>query len=439
MDSTIFKISLCLLLSGVLTSCSFLDRFMNERPDGQTKISSAFETKTCLVAEQAIIGQSNELANDFQKFLKILTERKIRTSFVDRAVMWSLLQGMAHPQLASYSARLSFMMQEPSTPPYYLDIITPDDNAQTFPVLHGLTLLLREKNSKHNLASLAQLIDLYFPRQVIVEKSLQQFVEQNKKSLRNDSQLRPFYFRGKQVLKKDETVGLKSLLPFIKKNQSLVQKSENYSKDQTLHLFHAKRMDATILCNYDLNLYHHGVYLNTPSIVDALPMAYQERDKVFLASFSQDTSSFTSLGQGHQIRGISKKGLRPAFCTLEKNGFKMLILSNKDRDPAQFIFNLIEKQHMSFNPTDISLALSQGRSLMLLNPLRTILESDIMPEYEIDDLNKNKMALYHASALGDITLSYTDQQQNLSLFADGRNNNTIKCALKKAKDTSKTE
>lgn len=438
MASIIFKISKLITILLFLSSCGFFSRIMdNDSPDIK-KRSTEVTAKSCIAEDHAYLGQSTALENDFHLFVKTLEKNKIKTSFSERAGMWVLLQGMAHPQQASLSARMTYLIRRKDHVKQYLDVTAVDDDSNAFPVIQAVEILLKENQPARDIKFLASLIDLYFPKTVLVEKSLQNFVEQNKKTLRLETKLKPHYFRGKQTIKQDETITLSPMLRFISKYQKIKNRSELYQYDRTLHNYKSPRIDSKIYCNYDLNLYQHGVYLISPTVITALPIAYQEGDNLFLGSISQDTSSFSALGLGHQLRGKSKMGLRPALCFLDYKDFEMSILSNKDRDPAQLIFALLEKTSLSFTPSTIAPSLEQGRRLTLLNPLRAVVESDIISEKEIDLLNQQKISTYHYSPIGNIEIVFKDQFGHVTFFADGRNTNQILCP-KEIKNEIKTQ
>ena len=153
-----------------------------------------------------------------------------------------------------------------------------------------------------------------------------------------------------------------------------------------------------------------------------------EGKKQFIASLSQETTDYHAFGIGHLIRGDSSRGMRPAFCVLTNKQFTISLLSNRDRDPAQALFGMIEKSPLRFDEKAIRDSMLQGRELILLNPFRAVIESDQLSEERIDALIKQKTPLYHVSPLGNVQIIFASQKQDTMIFSDSRRQNALFCS-----------
>lgn len=425
MDSIISKIkvfnSLLLLLS--LLSCSFVKDIINkEAVKPETKVT--YLPNSCVVSSNAMLSNSETLINSFSLFLKKISQKKIKTTFEERAALWLMVQAYASPQLASPSARISFVKIDKQEITY-LDISTEET---AYPLFLGLEKLLETGQSKMTLAQLDELLSKNFERNVQVERELQQFIENNKKVLRTNDQLKPIFFRGKQTVKQGESIKSFSFAKAVAAYQS-AKRSQllTYKIDDQLLPFTSDRLNGDIRCNFDLNLYRHSIYLNTSSDVHALPVIYVEGKKQLIASLSQDTTNYSVFGIGHLIRGSSSLGMRPAFCVLSNRNFTIALLSNHDRDPAQALFKMIEKSPLRFDNKGITAAMIQGRELILLNPFRAVIESDQLSDERLDALMKQKIPLYHVSPLGNVHATFTSEKQETTIYSDSRRQNALFC------------
>lgn len=424
---TILKIHSAILLVLLTTSCSFINKIIDSETSHQADQKEIYRPNSCETNSWAILGNSASLSESFKTFLDLLNQSKIKTTFVDRASLWLLVQAYAHPHLASPTARISYFMQNDSFGQQYQDVTNNNELTATYPLFFAIDKLLKNNKSHYSLHQLVKFIDKYFATNITVEKSLQLFIEQNKKMLRQDQELKGLFFRGKQTVKQDESLQRFSLAKLVEQFEKHSHAAENYQVDAHLYSYQAKRLNAEIRCNYDLNLYQHHIYLLSSPEKQALPIGYIEGKKQLLASFSQDTSRFKSLGVGYLIGGDSTQGLRPAFCHLSNKDFSLTLLSNKDRDPAQLLHSLIEESSLSFSSESISDALSQGRQLILLNPHRAVVESKNLSEERLDKLIKNRVPIYHYCPIGNIQAIFYQQQQAASIFTDSRNNNSLFC------------
>lgn len=409
-------------------SCTVINSYISDETTHQIDTKESYHPGSCDTNTWAIIGNSENLTDNFKKFIDVLNKNNIRTTFIDRASMWLLVQAYAHPHLASPTARISYYIQDDSHAPQYSDIMGNVSSSPNFPIFFAIENLLENNKSQHSLVSLVQLIDRFFSKSILVEKSLQVFIEQNKKILRQNADFKNLFFRGKQSVKQDESLQRFSLLKVIDEYRKNYSSQTNYMVDSHLYTYHAKRLNADISCNYDLNLYKHHIYLLSAQEKQALPLAYVEGNSRMLASLSQDTTQFKSIGVGHLIGGDSTQGLRPAFCHLTNKDFSLLLLSNKDRDPAQLLYSLIEETSLSFSFENIYDALSQSRQLILLNPHRAVVESKNLNEDKLDNLVKSRIPIYHFSPIGNIQAIFKKKQNSSSLFTDSRNNNTLFCS-----------
>src|SRR5690606_28572284 len=125
----------------------------------------------------------------------------------------------------------------------------------------GLDFLLKKYASSRTLFSLAQLYDQFFPNQFYVDSALESFLQDKLNNAEIDDNIRRFFYRGDELLKKDERLPKVHLSWFIKKFGREVKKLD-YQIGQYLFPFKSSNSaNQKVLCNYDMSLYENSIFL----------------------------------------------------------------------------------------------------------------------------------------------------------------------------------
>ncbi len=431
MASTTFKTS-ALILALLFSGCSIIDTIIktdsSKNRSGEDNYKKSVSCKSSSDGGPSIAGQSSHTNEQFENFLVQLEKKRIKTTFTEKAAMWSLVQMIVRPDMASPTARFTYGLRNGDSF-RYRDFHVEEDSLEerSFPFLYGIQQMLKDDKNSRSLKQIAKIMDSYFPEGVIVGSDLQRFIADNKKDLKTFSQLKSYYFRGKQGLKKNETLKR----PSFSKISSLLSKRDKASKykiDSTLFPFDQKKYNSEIKCNYDLNLYSHNVYLKTPTIVDSVPFMLTEGDNLFMATASQEIGSLFPLSVAPLIAGNSKSGLRSAICHIQSNTNSIDMISTKDRDPAQILYDLMMRSTVTYTQKSLQDAMERGRILYFLNPYRVIIESELMNEEQIEELSSKRIPTYHKYPIGNVFLGLWNRNDlTTTPVLDRRGENQLLC------------
>lgn len=417
----------------IFGSCSIIDTIVNDDKSGKiTNTKQYKKSVSCNTTNStfSIAGHSAHTNTQFYKFLSTLEEKKIHTSFVEKAAMWSLIQMVVRPDMASPTSRFTYGLRKGSTFNYrdYQSESEISDDIENYPFLYGINKMLLDSSSKRSLKGLAKILDHHFPKGIIVVPELQEFISENKKELKSYDQLRPFYFRGKQGLRSNETIKRPHFIKIVKLLKRKKDLDTNYHTDLTLFPLKIKKYHAKVSCNYDLNLYKHNVFLKTPTVVSSVPFMLSQGENLFIASASQDVSNLFPLSVAPLIGGNSNKGLRSAICHMNMESDVIDMISTQNRDPAQILYDLLLRSNITFSKEALQESMEMGRTLLFLNPYRAIVESNLVSDEQVEKLSKRRTPIYHHYPIGNVFMGlFKNENNNTTPILDLRGENQLLC------------
>jgi hypothetical protein len=257
-----------------------------------------------------------------------------------------------------------------------------------------------------------------------IGKDFENFLVKNLTAVKNNPELAPFYFRGADVLKENETspiLDYQAVLKHYRKAQSGQKIIVNTSLTQFV-----TEKGAIGSCNYDFNLYDNSIFLIDKVIPVANLYGLATPNSAFLASTSQKLEKIYSLKGLPLFKGESKVR-SSAVCMIENSGKKIWAFSNQSRDPGQHLFHLVRYGLPSSETTaDVDKLIRHSRHLFLSDPVRLIIESARSSDEQIENLLKLNLPIYNADKLGNIW-AYTKFKEGHRFIIDDRNPGAFSC------------
>ena len=398
-------------------SCSLYLNF-EDNPD-DIKIFSPQKKQTyCQDSkkENTVVGTDRFLVDDFNRFLKDNAEKR-KLEFIDKVVLWALLQMNLRPDISTPSARLQAWVLHRRKGRYWDFYVRPKKEMDGYPYFYGLENLLSFYKSKYNLSGLAAILEKYYKYQFYVNHELAETLIEKKKEFVKNKFLKKAFFKADWPLQQGETL---KKLPFSKlvKEYKNKKKKDDYKINDYLFPYHPiKKVEGLeVFCNKDLNLYKHFTYLADKKKYPSSTFAFEdEKGNMFLGYASQDREGSRNFGDSFLLRG-KPADRAAAFCRISFEGKKIFLISTEGKDPGQYLFQLIEKKiHKYDDFQKIDETLRSARRYYLLNPLRILYESERGSEEELDEILASGIPVYHGKKLGHIWM-YGDLPNNVRGF-----------------------
>ncbi len=413
----------------LLSSCSlFLNNFENDVLE-QNDIQPLSQTKTvyCPNAPQdTIISETAESANNFNRFLKKIEKSK-KLKFIDKAVLWSLLQMNLRPDLSSPTAKLQVVIKIKHKEEYLNSYATKEE---LFPFLKGLDLLLKKYKSRYSLMELASLLDYSFHYPRVVSSDFEQFLIANQKTLKAVPIFKKNFFRGDETLKELETLPALSIKSLVKRYQKTAS-DQNYKHKN--FLFQSSENTKTVpMCNFDMGLYKDSLFLIDDKKIQSYIFGIKSKESTFMAVSGQHIKKISPLNKTFLIKGDSN--VRSASLCLFKDQLApkrhLWLVSTNSRDPGQHLFHLYQYGvEQVQNISELNSMMRFSRHLFLKNPVRLVIESRRSSEKQLNELLKLNIPIYNAKTLGTIWGFYQDDKDS-SFILDDRRKGNLQCSSK---------
>lgn len=366
-----------------------------------------------------LVGTSE---NSQEVYLELIKKIKTPLDFLDHFALWNLLQLSIRPDQSSATSRLQVLVND-NTKSYYFDFFSEETENQ-YPYLYGLEWVLKKFGNKKSLEYYAKLLNTHRSQEIRISKDFESFLVKNLQTIKADPELTPYYFRGSDVLKENETspkLDYQKVIKFYREAQSKQKIIVNTSLTQFV-----TEKGSTGSCNYDFNLYDNSIFLIDKIMPIANLYGLSSSKSAFLASSSQKLDSITSLKGLPLFKGQSKVR-SSAVCMIENNNSKIWAFSNQSRDPGQHLFHLVRYGLPSSQTTaEVDKLIRHSRYLFLSDPVRLIIESARSSPEQIENLLKLNLPIYNADKLGNIW-AYTQFQEGSRFIIDDRNPGAFKC------------
>jgi len=395
----LFCLSIVGLLAGALglSGCS-LFWGPNYEPAPPPSLNQNHPT-TCRQGEAPFWAASNPSLG--QAFAKFLAAHPTLT-FIERAVLWALLQMNVRPDLASPAATLQIVIALPGQAPHYYDF-APGPQA---PYLAALKYLLQHYRHQHTLSSLAALLDRSFKEPLLIDAEFSLFLQQHQAAVASPLGHK-YFFKGDQVLRPGEglpRLAFYDLVATYKQDRAATEQRKLYPINGRPHL----------RCNQDLSLDQHKKYQIAAEIVPYHFFQYtDEAGHTFLAASSlrpRLVGPHFKLGPQFTFAG-SAPAAPAAFCLWDQGSYHLQMLAAHDRDPAQHLLHLIALQPSIMRPKDLAMLNQLGRYLFLHPPARLLVESTRMSEEQIEHFFALNFPLYHVRQMGNLWFTWQGAKQ----------------------------
>jgi hypothetical protein len=415
-----FKLTLLLLLSSCALFVSRIDTPLKKDPE---LLKNAPETPGFCHFDRKVdfqlVGTSEVSQHAYMEFIKRINGP---LDFLDHFALWNLLQLTIRPDQSSATSRLQVLVNKKEKG-YYFDFFS-EENENQYPYLFGIEWVLKKFEKNRSLEYYANLIEKNISNQIKISKDFENFLTKNSAAIKLDQELTPYYFRGSDVLKENETSPRLDYRKVIKLYRA-VQKNQKILVNTSLTQFVTEK-GSTGSCNYDFNLYDNSIFLIDKTIPVANLYGLSAGKSAFLASSSQKLEKIQSLSGLPLFKGQSKVR-SSAVCMIENNSSKIWAISNQSRDPGQHLFHLVRYGLPSSQTTaEVDKLIRHSRHLFLSDPVRLIIESARSSPEQVENLLKLNLPIYNAEKLGNIW-AYTQFKEGSRFIIDDRNPGAFQC------------
>ena len=423
------NVKLIFLFLLILQSCAYFVNTFDENRLAQDIIAYRPGEKKLFCEENAsvqLVNSDKVIQEVFEAFITQV-EKGARLKFVDKAVLWSMVQMNMRPDQVSPTSKLQILIKSGKEFDY-LHFFSKDDEA--FPYLAGLEDLLKRYKSRHSLLTLANFVDAYFPNQFTVSEDFEKFLEEQKSSIAANPTFKKYYMRADETLKENERIYKYKLANLVRLHKSK-GKGVKHELAQSLFTYKSPSTDLAAHCNYDMRLYSSSVYLIHKDFIRSHLFGLKAGgNNLFLASASQRLENIEPVGQSPFFKGASQTR-SAAFCAFEfprKTDKSLWMVSSDSRDPGQHIYHLMEYGLNAQNTTqDISALIGFSRHLFLEDPTRLVFESNRSTKEQLERLLKLNLPVYNARSLGNVW-AMLEEKNHSNFIIDDRTDGEITCA-----------
>ncbi|WP_408096747.1 hypothetical protein ACJVC5_17055 [Peredibacter sp. HCB2-198] len=367
-----------------------------------------------------LVGNSENSQTVYHQLVKNLGKSQL--DFMDHFALWNLLQLSVRPDQSSPTSRIQVLLHRDGRSSYF-DFFSELSENQ-FPYLYGIEWILKKYGNKKGLEHYAQLLDNSNLAQLKISKDFENFLVKNIQGIKNDPELAPFYFRGVEILKENETAPSLSYRKVVALYRKF-QKDQKIIINTSLTQFVTEKGNSGS-CNYDFNLYDNSIFLIDKIIPVANLYGLALPSAAFMASSSQKLEKISSLDHLPLFKGESKVR-SSAVCIIENADNKIWAISNQSRDPGQHLFHLVRYGLPGSKTTaEVAKLIRHSRHLFLSDPVRLIIESQRSSDDQVENLLKLNLPIYNADKLGNIW-AYTMFQEGNRFIIDDRNPGAFTC------------
>lgn len=416
----IFKLLLLLLVS----SCSFfIEKIDSPLVDDKEYLNNIPKLPThCPIEEKVNFQLIGSNANSQSVYLHLIESLDQKLDIFDHLALWSLIQLTIRPDQSSPTSRFQVLFHIGEKTHYY-DFFS-EESEEQYPYLYGLQWILKKFKKQRSLEYYASILDRSLKQRLKVGKDFENFLVKNRDFIKENEELAPYYFRGTEVLKENETSPRLNYQKVVQEFRRAQNKQKVIVNTSLIQFVTEKGNSGS--CNYDFNLYSNSIFLIDKIIPVANLFGLSTSSGAFMASSSQKLNKALSLKGLPLFRGESKVR-SSAVCVIEKPDKKIWTFSNQSRDPGQHLFHLVRyglPQTKSIEEVDKLLRYS--RHLFLSDPVRLIIESQRSQSDQIENLLKLNLPIYNAQKLGNIW-SYAKFGEKDRFIIDDRNPGAFLC------------
>ena len=208
----------------LFTSCAFfiekIDRPMvqsnNYKKEPTTQIYCPMNQKINF----QLVGTKDNSQTVYLDLVKALNNK---LDFLDHFALWTLMQLAVRPDQSSATSRFQVLIHHQNKS-YYYDFFSESSEDQ-YPYLYGIEWILKRFKKNTSLEYYADLLTNSAIKKLKIGKDFENFLVKNLSPIKNNTELAPYYFRGAEVLKENETS------PFLN-YQAIIKLYRKFQKQQ---------------------------------------------------------------------------------------------------------------------------------------------------------------------------------------------------------------
>ncbi len=400
-----------ILLVLSVSSCSYLTKkfeSLTETKEEAAKRTSVVVKNNYCAPESKIqyISEDETLLKFYKNLNPTIFENK-NISFVQKAIMLSLIEMNRRPDLVSPSARLQVYLKL-NGKNHYFDFRPKkleDDTKMSY--LKGLDLLTQKFIPGNNLTSIANSLDNLVPIAMNVSLEFENFLRDNKGAIVKNETLINHFIKGDETITKYETFNRLSFKSILQQYQNpLYANNSDYEFDVNgLNANKSQKPNFAANCNYDLQ--KEGPQrddLVNSELRKSHTIGLSDGDDYFLAVASSTLfRPFTTLPKMGYFMKARPSPLPLPVCEFIGLDQEVVLFSSDGRNPVQHLQHLLSYGVDQVNSTyALNELLNFSRHLFLNNPDRILYESKRGRKSQLDFFLSMNFPIYHVESLGNV-------------------------------------
>lgn len=384
---------------------------------------------------QQIIFEDESTQKFYKPLLTSLLENK-NFSFVQRAAMFSLIEMLRRPDVATPTSRLQFFLRLKGKDYYYDFYPKAQDENSSMPYLKGIEFLVKTHDSHSDLQKIIEKLESAVPTTFNVSSEFENFLQANRSKISKNDELTEYFFKGDEILTKHESFKRLSFKKVYQQYKSLKYNADAlYSSNEfPLHEVYTGAADLKLNCNIDIN----KEFISKEDVIQnniakgAHYFAMMEGNNFFIASSTSNVpEKLDNIKGTYFFKAISPSVPLP-LCSYKNKIEDIVLFSTKGRLPAQHLRHLVTYDiDQAETQETLQEMLTFSRHLFLSNPDRILYESKRGRKSQLDFFLSMNFPIYHVSVLGDIIGAanfYNKNDGSRSLIIDDRSTARLKCA-----------
>jgi len=409
--------------------CSFISKKIEQNNTASIQIPNKFITKgICTNNEnnQLIIKDSDSL-NLFNssKIKDFLIDKKINS--VDKFIVLQLINFLKGPTSVSHQSRIQFFINLSNKSTYY-EFFTSDKSNNFSTFFHSLDYISKKHRNK-NIADLVSFVNLNIPEKILVNDALSSFLNKNIKVISENENLKNAFFKGDDILRKDESFKRINLLSEYSLYQKEIQ-TNKFINARENQLFISSDDNNIASCSFKLSDEKLTVdQINYENVVYDY-IVYKDNEDFYLSTYS---SLFNFRPQSSNLSSLNllQQGPTIPLCHFfnKENKNSILLISPEGRDSSQHLKHLHDYGiYDSLSINHVLDFLKFPRHLFLNNPDRVLYESKLGRKEQLDFFLSLNFPIYHVENLGLITgVAKFSFNKKINLIKENRSQSGLLC------------
>ena len=420
-----------------LSGCSYLTKKFEALTEKQKEVKPltiSNKKNYCPVGTKLQYISEDEYSLKFYKVLHPGLFENKNLSFIEKSIMFSLLEMSRRPDEASPYARLQVYLKLKGKTYYYDFRPKSLEDDTKMPFLKGLDFIAQKFAPQKSLLAMASQLDTIVPRGIGVSVEFENFIKENRADLLKNETLTAQFFKGDEVLTKYETFDRINYRNVVEQYLNGFSKNADYEFEKnSLTANKSKKENYETNCNYDL--------AKETNLRDEIMSAEQKKSHYIALNEGEDFFlAVTSTTLFRPFKTTPKMGYfmksRPAafplpVCEFKGRGQEIVLFSSEGRNPVQHLQHLeayeIDQIDSAFTLNEL---LGFSRHLFLPNPDRILYESKRGRKAQLDFFLEMNFPIYHVENLGNVfghAQFKSDKGKESVLYSDDRSSARLWC------------